>query len=41
MNYVLINEPNLEFSALEQVLYNRGIAEKDIDHYLNTGVEDI
>ena len=35
MKYKLINEPNKKFSAIEQILYNRGIAEKDINHYLN------
>lgn len=35
MKYKLINEPNKNFSAIEQILYNRGIAEKDIYHYLN------
>ena len=35
MRYELINEPNPYYSAVEQVLYNRGIAEKDILHYLS------
>ena len=41
MNYKLINEPNKNFSAIQQVLYNRGIAEKDIQHYLNLNDTDI
>lgn len=40
MNYELINQPNLEFSALEQVLINRGIQYNDIEHYLNVTEED-
>ena len=35
MKYELINQPNKNFSAIQQVLYNRGIAEKDILHYMN------
>ena len=35
MKYQLINEPNENYSTVEQILYNRGIAEKDILHYLN------
>ena len=42
MNYELINKninPNL--CPIEQILVNRGIAEQDIDHYLNTNTNDI
>lgn len=35
MKYELINKPNENFSAIQQILYNRGIEEKDILHYLN------
>ena len=35
MKYQLINQPNEHFSAIQQILYNRGIAEKDIAHYIN------
>lgn len=35
MRYELINKPNENFSAIQQILYNRGIKEKDILHYLN------
>ena len=35
MKYQLINKPNENFSAIQQILYNRGIEEKDILHYLN------
>lgn len=35
MKYQLINKPNEKFSAIQQILYNRGIEEKDILHYLN------
>jgi len=35
MKYQLINEPNKNFSTIEQILYNRGIAEHDILHYIN------
>ncbi len=35
MKYQLINQPNKNFSAIQQILYNRGIAEKDILHYMN------
>lgn len=34
MKYQLINEPNGKFSATQQILYNRGIAENEITHYL-------
>lgn len=41
MNYKLIAPVNEKYSAIEQILVNRGIAEKDIKHYLNTTDEDI
>lgn len=39
MKIKLINEPNYSFNATQQVLFNRGI--KDIEHYLNTSIEDV
>lgn len=41
MNIQLINPPNPKFSTIEQILYNRGIAEEDIKHYLNLRESDI
>lgn len=41
MKYQLINEPNENYSTIEQILYNRGIAKKDILHYLNLSDQDI
>lgn len=41
MNYKLIAPVNENYSAIEQILVNRGIAHKDIKHYLNTTDEDI
>ena len=41
MNYKLIQEPNPNYSALEQVLVNRGIPRADIQHWLHTTDEDI
>ena len=41
MNYKLIQEPNENYSALEQVLVNRGIPRADIQHWLHTTDEDI
>ena len=35
MKYELINKPNKNFSAIQQILYNRGIAENEILHYVN------
>ena len=35
MRYELINKPNQNFSAIQQILFNRGIAEADILHYVN------
>ena len=39
MKYKLINTPNSSWTAIEQVLHNRGI--EDIAHYLNTSDQDI
>ena len=39
MKYQLINKINNSWSAIEQVLHNRGI--DDIQHYLNTSDQDI
>lgn len=41
MKYQLLKPINPNYSALEQVLTNRGIAYKDIQHYLNTTDGDI
>ena len=41
MKYELINKPNEKFSAIQQVLYNRGIKEQDIQHYVNLSDQDI
>ena len=41
MKYQLINKPNKNFSAIQQILYNRGIAEDEILHYVNLSDEDI
>ena len=41
MKYQLINEPNKNFSTIQQVLYNRGIAKQDILHYINLSEQDI
>lgn len=41
MKYKLINSINPKYSALEQVLVNRGIEYEDIPHYINTTDEDI
>ena len=35
MKYELINPPNKNFSTIQQILYNRGIAENEIPHYIN------
>jgi len=35
MKYQLINQPNKNFSTTQQILYNRGIAENEILHYIN------
>jgi len=41
MKYELINKPNKNFSTIQQILYNRGIKENDILHYINLSDEDI
>ena len=41
MKYQLINKPNQNFSTIQQILFNRGIAEKDILHYINLSDQDI
>lgn len=41
MKYQLIKPVNSQYSALEQVLTNRGLAQKDILHYINTTDDDI
>ena len=41
MKYKLINEPNKKFSTIQQILYNRGIAENKILHYINLSDQDI
>ncbi len=41
MKYKLINKPNKNFSTIQQILYNRGIAEDDILHYINLSDQDI
>lgn len=41
MEYQLINQPDSNLTVVEQILYNRGIALKDIEHYLHTTDDDI
>ena len=41
MRYQLINKPNKHFSTIQQILYNRGIAQDDILHYVNLSDQDI
>jgi len=41
MKYKLINPPNPKYSAKQQVLINRGIAEEDLIHYMNLTDADI
>jgi hypothetical protein len=41
MKYKLIKPVNNNYSALQQVLTNRGIPVEDISHYINTTDEDI
>ena len=41
MKYQLIKPVNLKYSAIEQILTNRGIKHEDIKHYLNTTDNDI
>jgi hypothetical protein len=36
MDYQLKNSINKEYSTVEQIFFNRGIAIEDIPHYLNT-----
>ncbi|MGN1342171.1 MAG: hypothetical protein ACI4VL_02965 [Bacilli bacterium] len=40
MEYKLISQRNETLSVTEQILTNRGIALKDIDHYLHTTKND-
>lgn len=41
MKYQLIKEVNRDYTALEQVLTNRGLKREDIPHYINTTDDDI
>lgn len=41
MKYKLIKENNSDYSAIEQILSNRGIQLNEISHYLSTTDEDI
>lgn len=41
MKYQLIKPVNSKYSAIEQILTNRGIPYKDVYHYLNTTDDDI
>ena len=41
MKIELINNPNPEYTATQQVLYNRGVDINTIYHYLNTTDDDI
>ena len=41
MQYKLIHSVNPNYSAIEQVLVNRGIKYEDIPHYLHTTDADI
>ena len=41
MKYQLINQPNKNFSTIQQILYNRGIPLSQIQHYLNLSDNDI
>lgn len=40
MNYELIKPINPEYTVIQQILTNRGIALEDIDHYLNVSNSD-
>lgn len=40
MRYKLINPINPNYTVIQQVLTNRGIALKDIDHYLHVTEKD-
>ena len=41
MKYKLIAKPNKNYSPMQQILVNRGIDVKDIEHYLKTSDADI
>lgn len=41
MKYQLIKPINSQYSTIEQILTNRGIAREDVYHYLNTTDDDI
>ena len=41
MKYKLIAKPNKNYSPMQQILVNRGIDVKDIEHYLKTSDTDI
>lgn len=41
MKYKLIAKPNKNYSPMQQILVNRGIDVKDIEHYLKTSDSDI
>lgn len=41
MKYKLINPPNKNFSTIQQILFNRGIKQNDIQHYLSLSDNDI
>lgn len=41
MKYKLINEPNSNYSAKEQILINRGIPQEELYHYMNLTKEDL
>ena len=41
MKYKLINTPNEKYNAKQQILINRGMAEKDLVHYMNLTDDDI
>ena len=41
MKYQFINQPNKNFSTIQQILYNRGIEKDDILHYMNLSDQDI
>lgn len=41
MKYQLINKPNQNFSTIQQILYNRGINQNQILHYMNLSDQDI
>lgn len=41
MKYQLINQPNEKYTVKEQILINRGIEEKELNHYINLTDNDI